>query len=232
MKVHHNNPASLLAAPLLCFFFLLMAQPLSGKENRIQEELRDPSPTLNPLRKALGDRAYEKAMNSGDYYYVSNKKCRLCHREFFVGRMKDPHVYTYERLLATGYEKNSRCLGCHTTGYNVETGFTDFSTTPELVGVQCEGCHGPGSVHVKRQAKEKGFGIPGISMMKQSEKRGNKKEIKGGFLAGTDNPRVLKRMCLTCHTKRWGRSFARTVHGFQSAYDSYKTPLPGDVIDE
>ncbi len=231
MKVQHKNLANLFAAPLLFLFCLLMVLPLSAKENRIQEELRDPSPTLNPLRKALGDRAYDKAMKSGEYYYVSNKKCRLCHREFFVGRMKDPHVYTYERLLATGYEKNSRCLGCHTTGYNVESGYTDFNTTPELVGVQCEGCHGPGSVHVKRQAKDQAFGIPGISI-KRNQKAGEKKEVKGGFLAGTDHPRILKRMCLTCHTKRWGRSFARTVHGFQAAYESYKTPLPGDVIDE
>ncbi len=230
MKGLQNNLASSLAAPLFCLFCFLMAQPSMAKENRIQEELQDPSPTLNPLRKALGDRAYDQAMKSGKYYYVSNKKCRLCHREFFVGRMKDPHVYTYERLLATGYEKNRRCLGCHTTGYNVETGYTDFGTTPELVGVQCEGCHGPGSVHVELQAKDQAFGIPGISGKRS--KPGNKKEIKGGFLAGTDRPRILKRMCLTCHTKRWGRSFARTVHGFQAAYESYRTPLPGDVIED
>ncbi len=232
MKDRHPLLASFLTIQAFCLYCILatLSPPIPAEENRIQEELRDPSPTLNPLRKALGNKAYEQAMKSGDYYYVSNKKCRLCHREFFVGRMKDPHVYTYERLLATGYEKNSRCLGCHTTGYNVKSGYVDFDTTPELVGVQCEGCHGPGSLHVKLQAKEHGFGIPGISQERGTKT--NNKEVKGGFLAGTDRPRILKRMCLACHTKRWGRSFARTVHGFKTAYESYKTPLPGDVIEE
>jgi hypothetical protein len=41
------------------------------------------------------------------------------------------------------------CAGCHTTGYNVETA--------EWVdpAVQCEACHGPGSVHIE-QADEAG----------------------------------------------------------------------------
>ncbi len=226
MKSPYCRTKTFFVILILC---LALTQPSLAKENRIQDELNNPIPTLNPLRKALGNKAFDRAMKSGKYYYVGNKKCRLCHREFFVGRMKDPHVHSYERLVATGYEKNSRCLGCHTTGYNVETGYTDFKTTPELVGVQCEGCHGPGSVHVSRQAKERSFGIPRINYT-QKNKNG-KKTIKGGFLAGTDRPKMIKRMCLSCHTKRWRHSFARTTHGFKAAYDSYKTPLPGDVIE-
>ncbi|HFC54453.1 MAG TPA: hypothetical protein ENJ43_08485 [Gammaproteobacteria bacterium] len=166
-------------------------------------------------------------MKSGKYRYVGNTKCRLCHREFFVGRKKDPHIYAFERLLATKHNKNSRCLGCHTTGFGVESGFVSFEQTPKLVGVQCEGCHGPGSEHVRLHADEGGgFGIPVLNG--GGAKKGGKKEIKGGFLAGADRPKMIKRMCLSCHTKRWGRSFQRTRRGFQEAYDSYKTPLPGD----
>ncbi len=213
-----------LLAAAACLF---VAQQGMAQDTRIQDELRDPAPTLNPLRKALGNKGYEQAMKSGKYRYTGNAKCRLCHREFFVGRKKDPHIYSYERLVATGYQKNQRCLGCHTTGYGVETGFTTFKQTPILVGVQCEGCHGPGSEHVRLHAKDRTpFAIPQIGSTTKNSKAG--KEIKGGFLAGADRPKIIKRMCLSCHTKRWGRSFPRTAHDFQAAYDLYKTPLPGD----
>ncbi len=210
---------------------LLSSVQASAEDKRIQQELRDPKPTLNPLQKALGKKGYDRAMASGKYRYVGNVKCRLCHREFFVGRKKDPHIYAYERLLATGYERNKRCLGCHTTGFGVPSGFTSFEKTPKLVGVQCEGCHGPGSEHVRLHRDDASpFGV-GIPQPLPSKTTGGKKEIKGGFLAGADRPRIIKRMCLSCHTKRWDRSFKRTPHDFQAAYDLYKTPFPGDDSD-
>lgn len=210
---------------MLAGLLIYLPKPALAVDARIQDELKDPSPTLNPLRKAIGEKAYERAMKSGKYRYIGNAKCRLCHRDFFVGRKKDPHIYSYELLIATGHQKNERCLGCHTTGYNVESGFKSFKRTPKLIGVQCEGCHGPGSEHVRLHAKDAGpLGIPMIGRTPKSENN----TIKGGFLAGADNPKIIKRMCLSCHTKRWERSFPRTAHDFQAAYDLYKTPLPGD----
>ncbi len=44
---------------------------------------------------------------------------------------------------------NQRCARCHTTGYDAATG-----SYSEL-GVSCESCHGPGSVHLKTQGKER-----------------------------------------------------------------------------
>jgi len=39
------------------------------------------------------------------------------------------------------YDWQSNCAGCHTTGLNIATGRWEDD------GVQCESCHGPGSVH-------------------------------------------------------------------------------------
>ncbi len=228
-KGKYRSGFILLSAWVVC---LCSGMQVMADDTRIQAELEDPAPTLNPLRKALGENGYQRAMESGKYHYVGNVKCRLCHRDFFVGRKKDPHVNTFERLVATNHSRNSRCLGCHTTGHGVPSGFTDFKRTPKLVGVQCEGCHGPGSEHVRLHADDgKRFGVPVLGNISSANK-GGKKEIKGGFLAGTDRPRMIKRMCLSCHTKRWGRSFERTAHGFKAAYDWYKTPMPGDDDSE
>lgn len=54
------------------------------------------------------------------------------------------------------YTRDPKCLGCHTTGYGEPGGFVNFSSTPEMVGVQCEVCHGPGERYSKMMTKKKG----------------------------------------------------------------------------
>lgn len=54
------------------------------------------------------------------------------------------------------YTKDPNCLGCHTTGYGATGGFVNLSSTPEMVGVQCEMCHGPGKRYAKMMYKKKG----------------------------------------------------------------------------
>jgi len=57
---------------------------------------------------------------------------------------------------ARDYSKEPRCLGCHTTGYGEPGGFVSMSSTPEMIGVQCEMCHGPGGRYSKMMYKKKG----------------------------------------------------------------------------
>ncbi len=176
-----------------------LAQTVAAQEPRIEEELADTSPVVIPLQQALGEKELKEAMATGKYAYVSNFKCRLCHREFFVGRKQDLHDHTFSKVLQSGHGKNNKCLGCHTTGYGVKGGFKSPIYTPQLANVQCEGCHGPGSEHIRLNAK-------------------------GGLLAGSDRPEVLERMCMSCHTERWNRSF----DDFKKAYNSYKSAKPGE----
>lgn len=78
-------------------------------------------------------------------YYIGNRKCRLCHFEYFKEWEKDPHANAFARL---GRMKNNPyCLKCHTTGHREPQGFVSEKITPQLGGVQCEACHGPGSKH-------------------------------------------------------------------------------------
>lgn len=178
----------------------------ASENKRITEELASPAPEI-PLKRAMGEKAYNDAIDSGKYRYVGSSKCRLCHRKFFIGRKKDPHDKSMESLEATGYETNSHCLTCHSTGHGTKTGYVSKEWTPRLSNVQCEGCHGPGNVHIEI-AKE------------TSRKR--EKFVEGGFLAGQDNPEVLKKMCTSCHTDRWNRSY----HDLDKSYNTYKKADP------
>ncbi|MEW6524665.1 MAG: cytochrome c3 family protein [Bacillota bacterium] len=64
--------------------------------------------------------------------------------------------YTESRV----YE--DRCLGCHTTGFNLDyTKALDRSTSKYSLeslavelGIGCEGCHGPGNVHAAKPTKD------------------------------------------------------------------------------
>jgi hypothetical protein len=51
--------------------------------------------------------------------------------------------------LAVNYKEDKSCLPCHVTGFGEATGFKSTSGTPQLVGVSCEACHGPGNEHAR-----------------------------------------------------------------------------------
>lgn len=184
---------------LFLFLVVLVAWPLavSAQDQRIDDELGDSSPIVIPLKEALGEVKFNEAINSGEYKYTGNLKCRLCHRDFFKGRKRDPHVHTFKKSIKKKYYNEARCLACHTTGYGVKTGFTSVKKTPKLVNVQCEGCHGPGSKHIENVHD-------------------------GGFLAGPDRPDLIKKMCHACHNSRWNKSF--TDKNFEDVYDAYAAP--------
>jgi len=180
--------------------FSILSTSVFAQDDRIVAERKDASPVTIPLREALGDAAFKEAMESGRYFYAGNLKCRLCHRSFFEGRKKDAHDHAFEKIIEARDAESPRCLGCHTTGFGVNGGFTSLLETPRLMNVQCEGCHGPGSEHIRLVGK-------------------------GGFLAGPDRPEILKRMCLSCHNERWNRTFTH----FDSAYESYKKAKPSET---
>ena len=179
----------------LSLFTVFSPQALA-QGDRIHQELAEPGYII-PLKNALGEEKFNEAMASGKYRYTGNIKCRLCHREFFLGRKQDPHDHAYKDIVKKGYGDNPECLGCHATGFGVDTGFVDFQQTPRLANVQCEGCHGPGNIHIEMRSA-------------------------GGFLAGTDRPDLIRKMCLSCHNERWDRSFK----DFEEAYNRYKSPIP------
>jgi Cytochrome c554 and c-prime len=101
-----------------------------------------------------------------EHAYVGNKKCKMCHLKEWKSWNETKMANTLETLKpgaragakkAAGldpdkdYTKEAECLACHTTGYGKPGGFVDVESTPELVGVGCESCHGAGETYTKAE---------------------------------------------------------------------------------
>jgi hypothetical protein len=80
--------------------------------------------------------------------YVGQTSCAKCHAEIARRWSQTPHASAMKTLVGKNRASDPVCIPCHVTGYGQAGGFRDMGTTPWLSGVQCESCHGPGSLHV------------------------------------------------------------------------------------
>ena len=105
---------------------------------------------------------------SGDYDHVFSGSfdgpgtCRECHAEQVMSWQDTPMASTFDVLRpsvraerkkmagldpAFDYTHDEDCLPCHTTGYGLMGGFVSIEETPEMAGITCESCHGPGGTY-------------------------------------------------------------------------------------
>jgi len=132
--------------------------------------------------------------------YIGVAKCASCHKSNYLAWKTSSHAKTFKvlkpgkrkkakRLAGLDPEKDyttdKKCMKCHVTGYRKKGGFKDIKSTPQMAGVSCESCHGPGSKYaVLHDEKMYGF---------------EKQEATAlGQLYGADDEAV----CLQCHANK------------------------------
>jgi Cytochrome c554 and c-prime len=110
--------------------------------------------------------AASMAYAAGPFAYVGVKKCKACHLKEFNSWAETKMAKSFA-LLSPGVSADAKkkakldpdknygadpvCLACHTTGYGKPGGFVSLASTPELAGVQCEMCHGPGGTYTQKE---------------------------------------------------------------------------------
>ncbi len=136
--------------------------------------------------------------DAGNAKYVGAKKCKACHIKQYKSWKKTKMANSFENLKPgvkadlkkkvnldpdKDYTTDASCLKCHTTGYGKPGGFVSVEKTPKLINVQCEACHGPGSLYKK--------------IMKKKKKTFTRAEVKA---AGLIIPSEDEAGCLVCHS--------------------------------
>jgi hypothetical protein len=136
-----------------------------------------------------------------DHEYVGSKKCRKCHAKEYRSWSTTKMAVSFEVLrpganaeqkTAHGldpqkdYTKDAECLPCHTTGFGKKGGFVDEKKTPDLVGVGCEDCHGPGGTYLQ----------DGYMTMENKEYK--REELVAVGMVGE----YTREICDTCHNTK------------------------------
>lgn len=85
--------------------------------------------------------------------YVGVEECSYCHPEAIAFWEKTKHFQAWETIEKVGKQFNFDCIYCHVTGFD-EPGGSNLAVNEHLRDVQCETCHGPGSLHVDADGKE------------------------------------------------------------------------------
>jgi hypothetical protein len=104
--------------------------------------------------------------------YVGSMKCAPCHSPINHTWQATNHARAIESLKKTKQENLPACVKCHVTGYERDGGFIDNELTPEMAGVQCEVCHGPGSNHLKNPVGGKMIKKTGEETCRQCHTKG------------------------------------------------------------
>jgi hypothetical protein len=121
--------------------------------------------------------------------YVGANKCKMCHAKQHKAWAETAHARAWAGLKKADPAKveafaaalkvemkghattTDGCVSCHVTGFQLPGGYPQVDTTKAaaLVNVTCEGCHGPGSLHLTAAMadKKKFIAKPGENMCKQ-----------------------------------------------------------------
>ena len=108
---------------------------------------------------AARNRALDRANAQGRDKYLGDEICARCHSEIYSQYAKGPHATAFQTLLTAKKETDRSCVGCHVTGFGDPSGYQmvtyrqdtagkpDTTDSVELRNVQCESCHGKGTLH-------------------------------------------------------------------------------------
>jgi hypothetical protein len=121
---------------------------MTAKVKRYLEEERLKKKELQLNKLLARDASTGKVIDR----YLGIELCRRCHAEIMPRFLSSRHFRAFETLRQRDATTKAECLACHTTGYGRPGGYdpeTVAQGAPYLQGVQCEACHGPGTLHAR-----------------------------------------------------------------------------------
>jgi len=90
----------------------------------------------------------------GEAGYVGTAACEDCHSDAVDFWKTTRHAQAWKTLEERGQQFDFDCISCHVTGWE-KPGGANLGHNETLRDVQCETCHGPGSIHVAKGGEER-----------------------------------------------------------------------------
>jgi hypothetical protein len=162
--------------------------------------------------------------SADDHSYVGTKDCKKCHikqwKSWSETKMANaldtlrPGVKSDRKTELSldpdkDYTTDENCVRCHVTGFGAEGGFVSEAETPELVGIGCEMCHGPGGTYTQ----------DGNMTLKNKEYK--KSDLVAVGLVDT----VTEAQCVVCHNENVpieGYTFDFETKKAEGTHESYE----------
>jgi Cytochrome c554 and c-prime len=85
--------------------------------------------------------------------FTGDASCAKCHKPAMAFWRTTVHAGAWKTIVDGGKTGITDCVSCHVTGFG-EVGGSSLGHVKRLTDVQCETCHGPGSLHVKAEGLE------------------------------------------------------------------------------
>ena len=195
-------------------------------------------PLLSIVCLLLAAALFSPAPMAKEAKYIGAKKCSKCHKKEKQGEQYkiwqgSDHAKAYETLGGEKAKKKAKelgisgnpqqaeaCLICHTTGFGEpESRFAKKFKVSN--GVQCETCHGAGSLYKKKKIMKKIYKERGPDRMGKSPTA----EETGARLPN-------EKTCTLCHAKQreWkGKTFKNPSYkpfDFKERAEEIKHPVP------
>lgn len=118
------------------------------------------------VRERIGERGRKKAMAASGIGpsplpdFTGWQVCGGCHPQATARWQSTSHAGAYATLEKQNRQFNVDCLLCHVTGGEAVSTEQLATLPPELRGVGCEVCHGPGRRHAEGQEKTRPRRVP------------------------------------------------------------------------
>ncbi|HEY8072687.1 MAG TPA: multiheme c-type cytochrome [Labilithrix sp.] len=144
-------------APTSGSFYQYIARDIRddlGKDDAVSRAMLAYYKQVNDTNKRDLASRVPKPAAKGEPSYVGIEMCTSCHDEPRKVWDATRHAHAYETLSKQFKEYNLDCVSCHVTGYDRPGGST-VTHVDNLKDVQCEVCHGPGSLHMAKPEKVK-----------------------------------------------------------------------------
>ena len=125
-----------------------------GKDETVKSQMNAFYKKVNEANKEAFKDKKPIPVAKGEASYVGIDTCESCHEDAKKVWDGTGHAHAYATLEKQFKEANLDCVGCHVTGYDKPGGST-VTHVADLKNVQCEVCHGPGSLHAAKPEKVK-----------------------------------------------------------------------------